>query len=199
MPESSALTLTIRPAIAADLASIAAIYRDAVENGGGSYELEPPSLGEMGQRFEAVRAAGMPWIVAETDGAIAGYAYASAFRPRPAYRFMAEDSVYVAPEHKGKGMGKTLLTALIGELSGLGFRQVCAVIGDGKGNPGSVALHEALGFRHSGVIAGSGYKFGRWLDTVIMQLELNGGTASPPDPASLPEMRFRASLRAPQG
>lgn len=187
------MSLTIRPAGPDDLASIAAIYRDAVENGGGSYELEPPSLAEMALRFEAVRAAGMPWIVAETEGEVIGYAYASAFRPRPAYRFMAEDSVYIAPAHKGRGAGKALLTALLGGLSGLGFRQVCAVIGDGKGNPGSVRLHEALGFRHCGVIEGSGYKFGRWLDTVIMQLELNGGAAAPPDPESLPEKRFKAT------
>ena len=181
--------ITLRAATPDDLPAITAIYRDAVENGGGSYELDPPDLAEMTVRFSAVTGAGMPWLAAETGGVLCGYAYASAFRPRPAYRFMAEDSVYVAPSHKGAGVGKALLAALLGELESLGFRQVCAVIGDGQGNPGSVRLHEALGFAHCGVITGSGYKFGRWLDTVIMQLPLNGGAGTPPDPESMPERR----------
>ena len=137
---------------------------------------------------------GFPYLVAEDDGAIAGYAYAGPFRPRPAYRFIVEDSVYVAPQAKGRGIGRALMQRLIGEAQSLGFRQIIAVIGDGRPDSASVRLHEALGFRHSGRLEGSGYKHGRWLDTVFMQLSLNGGTASDPDPASLPERRFRAVL-----
>ena len=134
-----------------------------------------------------------PYLVAEDGGAIAGYAYAGPFRPRPAYRFILEDSVYVAPHAKGRGIGRALMQRLIAEAQSLGFRQIIAVIGDGRPDSASVRLHEALGFRHSGRLEGSGYKHGRWLDTVFMQLALNGGATSEPDPASLPERRFRAS------
>ena len=113
--------------------------------------------------------------------------------PRPAYRFILEDSVYVAPHAKGRGIGRALMQRLIGEAQSLGFRQIIAVIGDGRPDSASVRLHQALGFRHSGRLEGSGYKHGRWLDTVFMQLSLNGGSASDPDPTSLPERRFRAS------
>ncbi len=183
----------IRPAAEVDLAAIHAIYADAVEHGTASYELDTPSPDEMAARFRAIAAAGQPWLVAEVDGRVAGYAYAGPFRARPAYRFIVEDSIYVAPDAKRMGVGRALLEALITCVEALGYRQLVAVIGDGPGNPGSVGLHTALGFVHGGVMEGSGYKFGRWLDTVIMQLRLNGGTSTPPDPESWPERSFRLS------
>ncbi|AEH85485.1 GNAT family N-acetyltransferase [Mesorhizobium opportunistum] len=183
--------IAIRPATSADLDTITEIYADAVTNGTASYELEPPGRAEMGKRFDALTAGGFPYLVAERDGAVLGYAYAGAFRPRPAYRFVVEDSVYVAPDAKGQGVGLRLMQSLIAAVEAAGFRQIIAVIGDGRPDSASVKLHERLGFRHSGRLEGSGYKHGRWLDTVFMQLPLNGGASLPPDPGSLPERRFR--------
>ena len=187
--------IVIRPASAADLDTITEIYADAVTHGTASYELEPPGRAEMGTRFATLKDGGFPYLVAEKAGAVLGYAYAGAFRPRPAYRFVVEDSVYVAPEAKGQGVGLMLMRALIAAAEAAGFRQIVAVIGDGHPDSASVKLHEKLGFRHSGRLEGSGYKHGRWLDTVFMQLSLNGGATLPPDPASLPERRFREGLR----
>jgi len=184
--------ISIRPATAGDLERITGIYADAVINGTASYELDPPTLAAMTERFEALRLDGYPYIVAEgSDGTVFGYAYASAFRPRPAYRFIVEDSIYVAPEAKGRGVGRILLEALIEAVRALGFRQMIAVIGDGRADSASVRLHEKLGFRHSGRLEGSGYKHERWLDTVFMQLAMNGGAKAPPDPQSWPERKFR--------
>jgi phosphinothricin acetyltransferase len=183
--------IRLRAANEADLPTITDIYSDAVRHGTASYELEPPTLAEMQSRFRSLRDGHFPYIVAESGGAVAGYAYAGPFRPRPAYRFIVEDSVYVAPHAKGRGIGRMLMERLIEETGRLGFRQIIAVIGDGRPDSASVKLHEALGFRHSGRLEGSGYKHGRWLDTVFMQLSLNGGTAAPPDPDSLPERRFQ--------
>jgi phosphinothricin acetyltransferase len=185
-------SIGIRPATADDLDAITEIYADAVTNGTASYELEPPSRADMAARFEALAAGGHPYLVAEIAGRVAGYAYAGPFRPRPAYRFVVEDSIYVAPDAKGKGLGRMLLERLIAETRRLGFRQMIAVIGDGHPGSASVKLHERLGFRHSGRLEGSGYKHGRWLDTVFMQLSMNGGASTPPDPDSLPERRFKA-------
>jgi phosphinothricin acetyltransferase len=183
---------TVRDATAADLGRITEIYADAVVNGTASYELEPPGQAEMAARFDSLKAAGFPYIVADSgDGGIQGYAYAGAFRARPAYRFIVEDSVYVAPSAKGRGIGLLLLESLVEAVRRLGFRQVVAVIGDGGAGSASVRLHEKLGFRHCGRLAGSGYKHGRWLDTAFMQLDINGGTTLPPDPHSWPERRFR--------
>lgn len=182
---------TIRPAAAADLDAIAQIYADAVTNGTASYELEPPTRAEMASRFETLAAGGFPYLVAEEHGAVLGYAYAGPFRPRPAYRFIVENSVYVAPDAKGRGVGRLLLERLIAEAAKLGFRQMIAVIGDGHPGSASVKLHERTGFRHSGRLEGSGYKHGRWLDTTFMQLSMNGGASTPPDPDSLPERVFR--------
>lgn len=181
---------TIRAATAADLDRITEIYADAVISGTASYELEPPTRAEMAARFEALQAGDFPYLVAEGESVL-GYAYAGAFRPRPAYRFIVEDSVYVAPEAKGQGVGLALLRRLIEAARGLGFRQMIAVIGDGRPDSASVRLHEKLGFSHSGRLEGSGYKHGRWLDTVFMQLAMNGGTTLAPDPGSLPERKFR--------
>ncbi|RUU27235.1 GNAT family N-acetyltransferase [Mesorhizobium sp. M6A.T.Ce.TU.016.01.1.1] len=183
--------VTIRAATSADLDQITDIYADAVTNGTASYELEPPSRAEMGQRFDSLIAGGFPYLVAEKDGIVLGYAYAGAFRPRPAYRFVVEDSVYVAPEAKGQGVGLKLMQGLIETAAAAGFRQVIAVIGDGRPDSASVRLHEKLGFRHSGRLEGSGYKHGRWLDTVFMQLPINDGASVPPDLNSLPEQKFR--------
>lgn len=183
--------IVIRAASVADLDTITGIYADAVTHGTASYELESPSRAEMGMRFDTLTAGGFPYLVAEKDGVVLGYAYAGAFRPRPAYRFIVEDSVYVAPQAKGQGVGLKLMQALIAAAEAAGFRQIVAVIGDGHPDSASVKLHEKLGFRHSGRLEGSGYKHGRWLDTVFMQLSLNGGASLPPDPASLPERKFR--------
>ncbi|TPM04286.1 GNAT family N-acetyltransferase [Mesorhizobium sp. B2-3-10] len=183
--------IAIRPATPADLDAITEIYADAVANGTASYELEPPSRTEMGTRFAALAAGGFPYLVAEKAGAVLGYAYAGAFRPRPAYRFIVEDSVYVAPDAKGQGVGLKLMQSLVAAVEAAGFRQIVAVIGDGRADSASVRLHEKLGFRHSGRLEGSGYKHGRWLDTVFMQLSLNAGASLPPDPDSLPERKFR--------
>ncbi len=180
------MTLTIRPAGPGDLAAIAAIYAVAVTGGTASYELEPPSLKEMHARFGVLRAAGYPYLVATEDRAVLGYAYAGPFRPRPAYRFMVEDSIYLAPQAQGRGLGMRLLSRVVEECTQLGFRQIAAVIGDGERNQASVRLHARAGFRHAGTLEGSGYKHGRWLDTVLMQLAINGGRTLPPAVDSLP-------------
>jgi phosphinothricin acetyltransferase len=187
-------SINIRPAEASDLDSITEIYADAVDHGTASYELEPPSRVEMGERFASLRAEGYPYVVAEEGGRIIGYAYAGAFRARPAYRFIVENSIYVAPQAKGKGVGRALLERLIAEATALGFRQMIAVIGDGSPQSPSVRLHEKLGFIHSGKLEGSGYKHGRWLDTVFMQFPMNGGAGLQPDPDTLPERKFRGKV-----
>ncbi|MBO6717171.1 MAG: N-acetyltransferase [Rhizobiaceae bacterium] len=184
----------LRPAARSDIPSITDIYADAVRNGTASYELEPPSEDEMANRFAALEAGGFPYFVAQSGDAVVGYAYAGPFRPRPAYRFIIEDSIYLSPSSRGLGLGRQLLTRLIEESTALGFRQMIAVIGDGRADSPSVRLHEKMGFRHSGLLEGSGYKHGRWLNTVFMQLAMNGGNALPPDPASLPERRFRGQV-----
>jgi phosphinothricin acetyltransferase len=184
----------LRDATRADLPAITAIYEHAVLHGTSSYELEPPTLAEMGDRFAALKAGGFPYIVAEEDGGILGYAYAGPFRARPAYRFVVENSIYLAPAVQGRGLGRLLLSALVERCTALGFRQVIAVIGDGGAHSASVKLHERMGFRHCGRMEGSGYKLGRWLDTVFMQLPMNGGADLPPDPQSLPERRFRGEV-----
>jgi L-amino acid N-acyltransferase YncA len=186
------MSITIRHALPDDLDRITEIYADAVLNGTASYELEPPTRADMGTRYDVLMDGGYPYLVAEREGTIIGYAYAGPFRARPAYRFVVEDSIYVAPEAKGAGIGKALMQALIDESTTLGFRQIIAVIGDGHADSASVRLHERLGFHHTGRMEGSGYKHGRWLDTVFMQLALNGGATVPPDANSMPERRFRA-------
>lgn len=195
MDTPSTKRIDIRPADLADIGAVTAIYADAVINGTASYELEPPTPAEMTARFETLSAGGFPYLVAEDAGAVLGYAYAGPFRPRPAYRFVVEDSVYVAPGAKGRGVGRLLLEWLVAETRRLGFRQMIAVIGDGHPASASVKLHERLGFSHSGRLEGSGYKHGRWLDTAFMQLSMNGGASAPPDPASMPERRFQTAKR----
>jgi phosphinothricin acetyltransferase len=172
-------TVQIRPAAEADIPVITRIYADAVARGTASFELAPPDEAEMARRMRGLLDGGFPYLAAEIDGILAGYAYAGLYRTRPAYRHTLEDSVYVAPEAKRRGVGSTLLTALLTESEARGFRQMIAVIGDSE-QTASVALHAACGFAYVGTLPHVGFKFGRWLDTVLMQKALGkGSTASP--------------------
>jgi phosphinothricin acetyltransferase len=172
---------TVRPVQPEDLPAITEIYAHAVTNGTASYEYDPPTLAEMTQRRDALVSANYPYIVATDDaGAILGYAYAGAFRTRPAYRFIVEDSIYIAPAAQGRGVGRILLADLIQRCEASGYRQIIAVIGDGEVNQASVKLHASLGFTPSGRITGSGYKHNHWCDTILMQLPLNGGASTHP-------------------
>jgi L-amino acid N-acyltransferase YncA len=170
---------TLRAATPADIPAITAIYRPAVLHGTASFEVEPPDEAEMRRRFEAVAGAGYPYFVGELDGQVVGYAYASAYRTRPAYRFTVEDSIYIGPEAQGRGVGRLLLKALIEASTAKGYRLMVAVIGDSR-NFGSIALHRSAGFTFCGTIHSVGYKFGRWLDSVIMELPLGDGDTSAP-------------------
>ncbi|HEY7549808.1 MAG TPA: GNAT family N-acetyltransferase [Hyphomicrobiaceae bacterium] len=170
---------TVRAATTADVAAIAAIYRPAVLHGTASFELEPPDEAEMLRRFTAVTAAGYPYFVATLDERVVGYAYASAYRTRPAYRFTVENSVYIAPDAQGKGVGGALLKMLVAASTAKGYRLMVAVIGDSR-NFASIALHRSAGFKFCGTIHSVGYKFGRWLDSVIMELPLGEGDTSAP-------------------
>lgn len=173
--------MLLRPATLADVPAIADIYDDAVRTGTASFELDPPGVGEMTRRFDALMAGDYPYLVAvDTDETLLGYAYAGAFRPRIAYRFTVENSIYVAPGAQRRGVGKALLTALVRECEARGFRQMVAVIGD-SANAGSIGVHRACGFRDVGIIKGSGLKFGRWLDTVLMQRDLGPGDSTIPE------------------
>ena len=164
----------IRAALPADIPAIAAIYGEAVRTGTASFELEPPDEDEMRRRYEALTGGGFPYLVAALGAEIAGYAYAGPYRPRAAYGFTIENSVYVAPGWQGKGVGKALLNALIAAAEAKGFRQMIAVIGDSR-NTASVALHRAAGFEMIGTHKSVGRKFGLWLDTVEMQRALGSG------------------------
>jgi phosphinothricin acetyltransferase len=161
----------IRPAEPRDLAAITRIYDHAVRYGTASFEIEPPDEAEMARRYEALRADGYPYLTAEQDGTLAGYAYAGPYRPRPAYRWTIESSVYVAPHAQRRGVGRALLQQLILESESCGFRQMIAVIG-GSANDASIQLHRAAGFRMIGTLNNVGYKFDRWLDSVLMQRPL---------------------------
>jgi L-amino acid N-acyltransferase YncA len=169
----------IRPARPSDIAAITSIYAHAVNHGTASFELEPPPEAEMARRQETLLAGGFPYLVAEGDGGVLGYAYAGPYRARPAYRFTVEDSVYIAPEELGRGLGRRLLEALIVESEARGYRQMIAVIGD-SAQHASIALHTALGFRLIGTFAAVGFKFGRWLDSVLMQRSLGQGAETEP-------------------
>ncbi|AOO79833.1 GNAT family N-acetyltransferase [Bosea vaviloviae] len=174
-------TLSIRPAGPADIPAITAIYAQAVLHGTASWEIEPPDEAEMLRRQEAILAGGYPYLVAQRDGALLGYAYAGAYRPRPAYRATVENSIYIAPAAQGSGVGGALLAALIEACAARGFRQMIAVIGDGTGaSIGSRRLHERAGFRLIGVAEKVGYKHGRWLDQMLMQKELGEADRVPP-------------------
>ena len=176
--ETPPVTLLLRSSTPDDLRAITAIYGHAVLHGTGTFELEPPTLDDMGQRRAAVLAAGWPWLVAERAGEVLGYAYAQPFRPRRAYRFCLEDSIYLAEAARGQGIGRLLLAELISRCEALGARQMLAVIGDGA-NLGSIGVHRALGFEHTGVLRQAGWKFERWLDVVLMQKALGQGGSTP--------------------
>lgn len=177
------MPLVIRQATTADIPAIAAIYAHAVLHGTASWELEPPGEAEMARRFEAVCAGGYPYLVAERPGQVLGYAYAGAYRPRPAYRSTVENSIYIAPDAQGLGVGRALLDALMRDCAARGFRQMIAVIGDGTGaSLGSRRLHERAGFRLIGVAEKVGWKHGRWLDQMLMQKELGEADRTPPGP-----------------
>jgi len=183
------MTFHLRDASPADLPAITEIYRDSVLNGTASYEITPPDQAEMTSRFEGIRSKGYPYIAAEGEGgAFLGYAYASAFRTRPAYRWLVEDSIYLAPEARGRGVGKALLKELLFRCEALGFRQMIAVIGGASA--ASVSLHRSLGFEMTGTLKGTGFKHGKWLDTVLMQISLGEGTATSPDPNTYPGSLF---------
>ena len=172
--------MLIRPSTAEDLPAITAIYADAVLHGTGTFELEPPDLSEMARRRDDVLSKDLPWLVAEEiSGEVLGYAYANHFRPRRAYRFCLEDSIYLHPSAHGRGVGKLLLAELVARCEALGARQMLAVIGD-SANGGSIAVHAALGFTHTGVLKASGWKFDRWLDVVLMQRALGLGESTSP-------------------
>ncbi len=171
--------LLIRPSRAEDLPAIRGIYAHHVLTGLASFEVEPPDLPEMARRREDVLARGLPHLVAERDGRILGYAYAGPYRTRPAYRFAVEDSIYVAHDAARGGVGRGLLAELVSTCDAQGYRQMVAVIGD-SGNAGSIGLHAALGFRHVGLLPSIGLKFGRWVDSVIMQRPLGAGDEALP-------------------
>jgi phosphinothricin acetyltransferase len=173
---SSAVSL--RPTVEADLAAIAAIYGHHLATGAASFELEPPGEAEMSRRWRAIVEGGYPYLSALEHGEVVGYAYASAYRTRPAYRHTVENSVYVRADRHGRGIGRLLLARLIEDCAGRGFRQMIAVIGDNA--PASIALHAGLGFELVGRLRGVGFKFGRWRDTTLMQRDLGPGQGSPP-------------------
>ena len=172
--------LTLRDAHDTDLPAIQAIYAHHVLYGTASFELEPPSVEQMRQRFADIRDHGLPYLVAERDGQVLGYAYTTLYRPRPAYRFTVEDSIYIQQGSAGLGIGSALLQALIERCTRDGRRQMVAIIGNSE-NLASIRLHQRLGFRQVGVFESVGFKHGRWLDTVIMQRELGPGAGSAPD------------------
>jgi phosphinothricin acetyltransferase len=170
----------IRPATEADLSAITEIYQHAVLHGTATFELIPPDLAEMTRRFKALQGGGYPYLVASLDGRAIGYAYAGPYRPRPAYRFTVENSVYLAPAIHRRGIGLQLLQRLIAECEARGYRQMIAVIGD-SANAGSIGVHLRCGFAMIGTHPNVGFKFGRWLDTVMMQRALGEGATSLPD------------------
>ena len=184
-------TLLLRPSALPDLPAITAIYAWNVRSGTGTFELDAPDEAEMARRREAVLSNGWPWLVAERQtegmgggvgevvGEVVGYAYANHFRPRRAYRFCVEDSIYLAPQAAGQGVGKLLLAELLAQCEARGARQMLAVIGD-SANTASIAVHRALGFEVTGKLTAAGWKFDRWLDVVLMQRNLGQGTASAP-------------------
>jgi L-amino acid N-acyltransferase YncA len=173
------MTVAIRPAKTSDIPAITRIYAHAVKHGTASFELESPDEAEMTRRMQAILDDKFPYFVAEIGGSVAGYAYASLYRTRPAYRFTVEDSVYVAPDIHRRGVGKALLIKLIEACTALGYRQMLAVIGDSN-QAASIGVHRACGFTDAGNLRNIGRKFGRWLDTPLMQLTLGPGATTAP-------------------
>ena len=173
--------LLLRPSRDDDVHAITAVYGWHVAHGTGTFETEPPDAAEMARRRADVLAKGLPWLVLEQDGEVKGFAYANPFRPRPAYRFSLEDSVYLAADVAGRGFGRLLLAELLARCEDTGARQMMAVIGD-SANAGSIGVHRSLGFEHVGVLRAAGRKFDRWLDVVLMQRKLGCGDTAPASP-----------------
>ena len=172
--------LTLRPSSDADVPAITAIYAHHVTHGTGTFETTPPGESEMAARRADVLAKGLPHIVAELDGRVLGFAYCQWFKPRPAYRFSAEDSIYLDPDAAGQRIGNKLLTELARRAEAAGVRKLIAVIGDSD-NARSIGVHRAVGFRHVGTIESCGWKFGRWLDIVLMDKFIGEGNRTPPE------------------
>lgn len=179
MSSSAIRPVSIRDVTEADIPAIQRIYAHHVEHGIATFELTPPSQQEMLSRYHRIQAEGMPYLAAYEDVRLLGYCYASTYRPRPAYRFTVEDSIYLSPDHQGLGIGRQLLQALISRCEAGPWRQMVAVI-SGEGSEASVGLHEKLGFVHSGHLRTVGFKHGRWIDTILMQRVLGPGCDTPP-------------------
>ncbi len=172
---------TIRPCEDGDIPAVTALYAHHVLHGTGTFETEPPTEADMRARRSEVLARRLPYLVmADDEGALAGFAYCNWFKPRPAYRYSAEDSVYLAPGRQGRGQGRSLLQALVDEAGRAGVRKLIAVIGDSS-NAGSIGVHRSLGFTQAGMLRDCGWKFGRWLDVVLMEKSLGAGSATPPE------------------
>ena len=171
--------LIIRPSTDADLPAITAIYAHHVLNGTGTFEVDPPSADDMLGRRADVLSKGLPWLVAVQDDKVIGYAYCNWFKPRPAYRFSAEDSIYLSPDAAGKGVGSTLLAELLAQAQRAGIRKLIAVIGD-SANAGSIGVHRAAGFQPVGVLKACGWKFDKWLDVVMMDKALGEADSTSP-------------------
>jgi L-amino acid N-acyltransferase YncA len=173
--------LTLRPSTDADIPAITAIYAHHVTHGTGTFETDAPTQADMTQRRADVLAKGLPYLVAENGGQVLGFAYCQWFKPRPAYRFSAEDSIYLNAEAAGQRIGNKLLTELARQAEAAGVRKLIAVIGDSE-NVRSIGVHRSVGFRHVGTIESCGWKFNRWLDIVLMEKSLGEGDRSPPEP-----------------
>lgn len=171
----------IRPSRPEDIPAITAIYTDHVLNGTGTFELEPPSEADMANRRADVLSKGLPYLVATDGNKVLGFAYCNWFKPRPAYRFSAEDSIYLAPDAQGLGLGRALLTELAVQAEKAGIRKLIAVIGD-SANAGSIGVHRSVGFSHAGVLKSCGWKFDQWRDVVLMDKALGLGDTSAPQP-----------------
>ena len=171
---------TIRHSSDGDIPAITAIYQHHVLHGTGTFEVDPPSEADMAARRADVLAKGLPWLVAEQDGRVLGFAYANWFKPRPAYRFSAEDSIYIADDARGLGLGRQLLSELAAQAEAAGVRKLLAVIGD-SANAGSIGVHRALGFTEVGVLRSVGWKFGAWRDIVLMEKPLGAGDTTSPE------------------
>lgn len=171
---------TIRPSTEADIAAITAIYQHHVLHGTGTFEIDPPSEADMAARRADVLARNLPWLVAEKNGEVLGFAYANWFKPRPAYRFSAEDSIYVADAARGMGVGRKLLSELATQAEAAGVRKLLAVIGD-SANVGSIGVHRSQGFTDVGVMRSVGWKFGAWRDIVLMEKTLGAGDTTSPE------------------
>jgi len=171
----------IRPSRPEDIPAITAIYTDHVLNGTGTFELEPPSEADMANRRADVLSKDLPYLVATDGNKVLGFAYCNWFKPRPAYRFSAEDSIYLAPDAQGLGLGRALLTELAVQAEKAGIRKLIAVIGD-SANAGSIGVHRSVGFSHAGVLKSCGWKFNQWRDVVLMDKALGLGDTSAPQP-----------------